>query len=58
MEKYYTPQLLDKVRKAYAIDYVIWDELERRMNEGQTVEGVPAGKDLEIVKSYCSKDYY
>jgi hypothetical protein len=58
MEEYYTPQLLDKVRKAYAIDYVIWDELERRMNEGQNVGGVPAGKDLEIVKSYCSKEYY
>jgi hypothetical protein len=48
-EKYYTPELLEKVRKVYAIDYAIWDDLKRR-----PTDQVASGQNLESVKNYCS----
>ena len=49
-DKYYTPELLAKVKKAYALDYAIWnDVMSRPSNE------IATGSDLSIVQSSCSR---
>ena len=48
MDEYYTPELLHKVRQAYALDYAVWDEISNR-----TVDDVARGIDLKHVRSYC-----
>jgi hypothetical protein len=50
LDKYYTPELLEKVRKAYAIDYAIWDDLKRLPSDE-----VASGQDLESVQNHCNK---
>jgi hypothetical protein len=49
LHDYYTPELLAKVRKAYALDYAVWDDLKQRGN----VTSVARGRDLDIVKANC-----
>jgi hypothetical protein len=49
LDIYYTPELSEKVRKAYAIDYAIWDDLKRR-----PIDQVASGQDLESVQNYCN----
>lgn len=49
MSQYYTPELLSKVKKAFHWDYAIWDDLVER-----PPHSVATGKDLDLVRSYCS----
>lgn len=51
VEEYYTPELLEKVRKAYAMDYAIWDDLNGRPDNKPTT-----GRDLKFVQAYCDKE--
>lgn len=51
LDKYYTPELLAKVREAYALDYAIWDDIKLR-----DVTDVANGKDLESVRHFCKND--
>eukprot|EP00546_Thalassionema_frauenfeldii_P016563 CAMPEP_0178902592 /NCGR_PEP_ID=MMETSP0786-20121207/4691_1 /TAXON_ID=186022 /ORGANISM="Thalassionema frauenfeldii, Strain CCMP 1798" /LENGTH=379 /DNA_ID=CAMNT_0020573877 /DNA_START=132 /DNA_END=1270 /DNA_ORIENTATION=- len=48
MREYYTPELLETVRKAYRWDYAIWDDLAKLPSHV-----VASGKDLELVRSSC-----
>jgi hypothetical protein len=48
MEQFYTPELLEKVRKAYAHDFSIWDDLK-----GRDADDILSGSDLTIVKAHC-----
>jgi hypothetical protein len=52
LDKYYTPELLGKVRKAYALDFAVWDELKDR-----PIDQVAAGRDLKTVQNYCKKSF-
>ena len=54
MNLYYTPELLTLVRKAYAMDYAIWDELEERLH--QTPNQVPMGREFAHVRDICRID--
>jgi hypothetical protein len=47
-DKYYTPELLGKVRELYALDYAIWDDLKKR-----PADRVATGRDLDIVRANC-----
>jgi hypothetical protein len=42
---------MEKVRKAYALNFAIFDELQKRAEE--RVDNVASGKDLKVVQSYC-----
>jgi hypothetical protein len=48
LHSYYSPELLAKVREAYALDYAIWDDLKRR-----PASEVASGSDLQSVQGYC-----
>jgi hypothetical protein len=50
LDQFYTPELLEKVHKAYAIDYAIWDDLHRRPSNQ-----VATGRDLKPVQDYCKE---
>jgi Sulfotransferase family len=50
MDKYYTPEIMAKVRKAYDVDFALWDDLSSR-----SVKDVPRGRDLQHVQSYCRR---
>jgi hypothetical protein len=52
MEQYYTPEMLDLVRKAYDMDYAIWDELHARASDNPLE--VPTGRDFAYVKRSCA----
>ncbi len=47
--EYYTPELIKKVREAYAFDFAVWDEIMARPEED-----VATGKELMVVKEYCA----
>ena len=48
-EKYYTPELLAKVKKAYAVDFNIWNEVR-----GRPSNHISKGSDLAVVQKFCS----
>jgi hypothetical protein len=52
MEAYYTPDLMEKVRKAYALDYAIFEELQSRAEK--KVNDIATGKGLKVVQEHCS----
>ncbi|KAG7370239.1 sulfotransferase family protein [Nitzschia inconspicua] len=56
LEKYYTPHLMEKVRKAFSMDFEIFDELQERVQLNGFLD-VASGHDLQIVKSYCSVNH-
>ena len=47
-DEYYTPEILEKVKQAYALDYEVLDDLKRR-----PPGAVASGRDLKIVKESC-----
>jgi hypothetical protein len=49
LDEFYTPDLIDKVRKAYALDFLVWDEISKK-----SVSEVSHGKELRAVQEYCS----
>lgn len=53
LDDYYTPELMAKVRQAYAMDFQIFEELQHRA-ETNGVSDVPSGQSLDIVKSQCN----
>jgi hypothetical protein len=53
LAKYYTPSLLERVRKAYALDFAIFDEIQSRAEDN--VYSVASGKDLKVVQTHCRK---
>jgi hypothetical protein len=50
MDMYYTPEIMAKVRKAYEVDFAIWDDISKR-----SLLDVAKGSDLKHVRSYCQK---
>jgi hypothetical protein len=48
MQAFYTPELLAKVRAAYAMDYAVWDEIKDR-----PPQDVAAAYDMVHVKKAC-----
>eukprot|EP00592_Proboscia_alata_P016619 CAMPEP_0194399178 /NCGR_PEP_ID=MMETSP0174-20130528/126515_1 /TAXON_ID=216777 /ORGANISM="Proboscia alata, Strain PI-D3" /LENGTH=754 /DNA_ID=CAMNT_0039195557 /DNA_START=101 /DNA_END=2366 /DNA_ORIENTATION=- len=53
-EKYYTPELLSKVRKLYAMDYAIYDEIQKWERDSSSDDHVvPAGYRLASIKKSC-----
>ena len=52
MAKYYTPSLMERVRKAYALDFAIFDDVQRRAEK--RVDDIASGRDLEAVQSHCN----
>ena len=49
LEQYYSKEMLEKVKKAYSLDYMIWDEIKDR-----DVNDVPNGRDLRTVQNFCT----
>ena len=50
LDKFYsTPELIEKVRRAYALDFAVWDEISQK-----SVSEISHGKDLKVVREYCS----
>ena len=47
-DEYFTPEILEKVKQAYAMDYEVLDDLKRR-----PPGAVASGRDLKIVKESC-----
>ena len=47
MAKYYTPGLMERVRKAYALDFAIFDEIQGRAEE--KVDNIASGRDLQEI---------
>lgn len=47
MEDFYTPELMDRVREAYYMDYQVWDQI-------RDLPQMTSGLDLDVVKEYCS----
>ena len=45
----YTPELIAKVRKAYALDFAVWDEISSKKD----VKDVAKGSELKVVREYC-----
>lgn len=41
LDEYYTPELLDKVKKLYWMDFRLWDALQQASREG-----IVRGKDI------------
>ncbi|KAG7344952.1 sulfotransferase family protein [Nitzschia inconspicua] len=56
LEKYYTPNILTKVRKAFYMDFEIFDELQERV-QLNGLSDVVSGYSLQIVKSHCSVNH-
>ena len=50
MEQYYTPTLLEKVKKAYALDYQLWNDVNGRKHDK-----ILSGRELRMVKNHCNK---
>lgn len=50
MDIYYTPEIMAKVRRAYEVDFSIWDDISRR-----SLLDVAKGPDLKHVQSYCQQ---
>jgi len=50
MDEFYTPELIEKVRKAYYLDFMVWDEMSKKSAD----EEISHGKDLKVVQEYCS----
>eukprot|EP00934_Nitzschia_sp_Nitz4_P009004 Nitzschia sp. Nitz4//scaffold5_size260463//244157//245893//NITZ4_001032-RA/size260463-processed-gene-0.152-mRNA-1//-1//CDS//3329555490//8994//frame0 len=51
-EQYYTPELIEKVRQAYHLDFAVWDEISK---ETLSTNQVLSGRDIPIVQQQCSK---
>ena len=51
LDQYYTPELLEKVKRAYAMDYAIFDELNSRSNQRPM-----KGSEFRLVREYCEKE--
>jgi hypothetical protein len=49
VDQYYTPELIDKVRQAYALDFAVWDEISAKPDHD-----VASGRDLKVVQEYCA----
>ena len=49
LDKYYTPELRSKVRRAYKMDYAVWDEIKDR-----DPDSVAAAYELDHVINECS----
>ena len=52
MNQYYTPEIYRMVRKAYAMDYAIWDELQSRLQKNP--KQIPSGRSFQFVKKSCA----
>lgn len=50
MEEFYTPDLIEKVRRAYALDFSVWDEISNR-----SVDEISRGKDMNVVREHCER---
>lgn len=48
LDEYYTQEIMEKVKEAYALDYQVWDNLKQR-----SPDSVASGQDLHIVKESC-----
>jgi Sulfotransferase family len=53
LNKYYTPDLMSKVRRAFQMDYGIFDELQDRA-EKHGSSYVASGASFSIVQTHCS----
>jgi len=51
LDQFYTPELIEKVRKAYSLDFMVWDEISKN-----PVDDISHGKDLNVVQEYCLKN--
>jgi hypothetical protein len=51
LSEFYTPELMAKVRGAYALDFAVWDEIS---SKDRPVNQIAKGKDLKIVQDYCA----
>ena len=51
INQYYTPEIYRMVRKAYAMDYAIWDELQSRLQKNP--KQIPSGRSFQFVKKSC-----
>jgi hypothetical protein len=49
LDAFYSPDLIQKLRRAYALDFSAWDEISKK-----AVGDVGHGKDLNVVREYCS----
>jgi len=49
MDKYYTPELLERVQELFAWDYSVWQDLEKSGHQ------VLKGSDLTLVKQECGR---
>jgi hypothetical protein len=49
MNEFYTPDLIEKVKRAYALDFSVWNEISNK-----SVNEISHGKDLKVVREYCS----
>ena len=54
MAKYYTPELMKKVKEAYSLDFAIFEELQSRSE--RNVNDIASGSDLKVVQSYCHRN--
>lgn len=50
MAKLYTPELMEKVKAAYALDFAVWNEISNR-----SATEIQDGKDLMVVRDYCKQ---
>lgn len=51
-DEYYTPDIKEKVRQAYALDFEVWGQVSDRE---RPVHDVLRGKDLTVVQEYCNQ---
>ena len=51
-DELYTPDLIAKVRQAYALDFAVWDEISAK-----TATDVAKGSDLKVVRDYCTESH-
>ena len=50
MKEYYTPELLEKVKKLYWMDFVLWNAVQEAQEEGKV-----RGEDIApILSPLCS----
>jgi hypothetical protein len=49
--EYYTPELIEKVREAYALDFAVWDEIS---SKDLPADHIAKGEDLKVVQEYCA----
>lgn len=48
-QEYYTPELMETVRKLYDLDFKVWDELS-------STKMVANGRQLKVVQEYCKDE--